>query len=117
MNNESQPTVGADAFLPLVLLALSFGIILVWQLSNVSQQRTAIQQNREQLEAAFNQSTPQHEQLIAQSRAVQGKLETLVTDLLSLAHSGDKDAQEIVDKYKIQQQGAPAPSATPAATK
>lgn len=108
-----------NGFWPIVLLALSWGIVLTWQIVNIAQQRTAVQQSRDQLETNFTQSSPQHEQLIAQSRAVQGKLETLVTDLLNLAKSGDADARAIIEKYKIQQNapaGAAAPAASPAAS-
>ncbi len=123
MNEEYDSTPSAEyvavavnsAFWPLAILSISFAIVLIWQLTNIIEQRSNVKQNRERMENAFTQSAPQNEQLLAQSRAVQGKLQALVTDLLALAHSGDADAKAIVDKYKIQQQ-APAPGAAAAAS-
>ena len=110
----------SDAFLPLVLIALSLILVFIWQLTNLSKQRTNLRASQEQYEAAFRNTIPQLDQQLQQSRAVQAKLESLVTDVLNLAKDGDTDAKAIVDKYKIQQQGTPAAataSPSPAASR
>ena len=101
-NNSS--SCCTSGFIPLTLLAVSLLIVFIWQLSNISSQRTALQnliQNQQQA--------------VQQSRQVQAGLEKLVTDLLDLSQNGDEDAKAIVAKYGIARQGgAPAVSATPA---
>lgn len=112
----SEQSAGTNAFLPIVLLALSLIFIFIWQLTNLSKQRDTVRATQQQLEAAFRNSTPQQEQVIQQSRAVQAKLEALVTDVLALARDGDPDARALVDKYKIQQSAPPATAAPSPAT-
>lgn len=90
-------------FIPLTLLAVSFLILLVWQLSNIYSQRSGLQnliQNQQQA--------------VQQSGQVQAGVKKLANDLLDLAQNGDADAKAIVDKYKISRQGDAASSATPA---
>ena len=96
-----------SAFIPLTLLAVSLLIVFIWQLSNISSQRSGLQnliQNQQQA--------------VQQSHQVQAGLEKIVGDLLDLAQGGDDDAKAIVAKYGIARQGgaqaAPAASATPA---
>lgn len=113
MNEDYQPLPERSAFWPLLLLALSWGIVLLWQLTNITQQRSTVQQSQKQLDSVYQENVPKQEQLLVQSRAVQTKLETLVVDLLRLDHAGDADARTIVEKYKIQQ-NAPAAAASPA---
>jgi len=122
-DTEPQSLLAAGtAFLPLVLLSISFALLLIWQITTISQQRDAFRGALANLEAQFQQSTPQHEQLLAQSRTVQAKLEALVLGVLDLAKSGDADAKAIIEKYKISQQGTPgaagggSPAASPAAS-
>jgi predicted PurR-regulated permease PerM len=102
MSTQDNPSCNKCAFLPLTLLAVSFLIILVWQLTNITSQRSGLQnliQNQQQA--------------VQQSRQVQTGLEKLVNDLLDLAQNGDADAKAIVTKFGIARQ-APAPAATPA---
>lgn len=125
-HNPSYPdTVNAsrgtfDPFWPLALLAASLICLFIYQITMLSEQRETIRTTQDQMETAYRNSGPQQEQLLAQSRAVQAKLESLVNDLLSLAKAGDADAKAIVDKYKISQQApaagaAASPAASPAA--
>src|SRR5438132_2926580 len=106
MNDDmpSEPIVSTtDAFLPLVLLALSLIFVFIAQIVGVSAQRRAVNDARDRLENDFRNSTPQHEQMIAQSRQVQARLQQLANDLLEVAKTGDPDAKAIVEKWKIQQ--------------
>jgi hypothetical protein len=105
---EPQAFPGGDAFLPLVLIALSLILVFIWQLTNISKQRSSLRASQEQYEAAAQNAATQLDQQIPQSRAVQAKLESLVTDVLNLAKEGDADAKAIKEKYKIEQQGAAA---------
>lgn len=102
---------GFHAFWPLVLMAASLISIFAYQLVTLQQQRETLRATQEQMETAYRNSTPQQEQLLAQSKAVQSKLESLVNDLLALANAGDADAKAIVDKYKISAQPAASPAA------
>lgn len=91
--NDSSPR---GAFLPLALLSASLLIILSWQIFLSLQTRTNA---RAQFE--------QRKQLVEQSTKLQGGLETLVNDLLTLAET-DKDAKAVVDKYQIRRNTPPA---------
>ena len=95
--------IGTDAFLPIVLIALSVIFVFIWQLSNASKQRANVRAAQDQLDAAYRNTVPQIDQKMQQSKAVQQKLEALVTDVLKLANEGDPDAQAIKGKYKIEQ--------------
>jgi len=86
-----------SGFIPLTLLAVSLLIVFIWQLSNISSQRVALQN--------LIQS---QQQAVQQSRQVQAGLEKLVNDLLDLSQSGDEDAKAIVTKYGIARQGGTA---------
>ena len=88
-----------DAFLPLTLLAVSFLVLFIWQLMNVSNQRAAIQN-----------TLSRQEEVVKQSQQVQANLEKLVIDVLELRRAGDADAEALVQKYGIQQN---APSQIP----
>ena len=105
-NNSS--SCCSSPFIPLVLLAVSLLIVFVWQLSNISSQRSALQN-----------LVQSQQQTVQQSRQIQAGLEKLVNDLVDLAQSGDDDAKAIVTKYGISRQGGaasvtPSASATPA---
>ncbi len=89
-----------DAFIPLVLLSISFIILLGWQVSVSSTQKNLMENAITRQEPAVNQS-----------QQVQASVTKLVTDLLQAAQT-DAGAKAIVDKYKIQQ-SAPAASPTP----
>jgi uncharacterized protein YigA (DUF484 family) len=88
-----------DGFIPLVILCVSFIVLLGWQVSVASSQRTM-------LENAITRQEPS----VTQSQQIQASVTKLVTDLLQAAQTDDT-AKKIVDKYKIQQN---APAASPA---
>ena len=97
--DASESSQCKGAFLPLVLVAISLALILIFQVSMQLPQRDLlrkfIQQNGKGVE---------------QSLQVQASLQKLVTDLFAAA-SDDKDAQAIIAKYGIQMtgtNGAPA---------
>ena len=98
--SEFRPGFKMDAFIPLVLLSVSIIVLLGWQVSVSSTQKSAI-------ENAITRQTP----AVNQAQQVQGSVSKLVTDLLQAAQT-DEGARAIVAKYKIQQNGA-APSPTP----
>jgi len=89
-----------DAFIPLVLLCVSFIILLGWQVKMSSTQKDLMENTITRQEPAVNQS-----------QQVQASVTKLVTDLLQAAQTDD-GAKAIVTKYKIQQNapaGSPAP--------
>jgi hypothetical protein len=88
-----------DAFVPLVLLSISFIVLLGWQVSNTTAQRTL-------LENAITRQEP----AVTQSHQVQAGLAKLAEDLLQAAQTDDT-AKAIAAKY-IQHNGGAA--ATPA---
>lgn len=85
-----------DSFLPVTLVSLSLCILLGWQIFNALQTRKSWQ-------AQYDQ----RKELVNQSAKVQGGLETMVNDLLTLAET-DKDAKAIVEKYQIRRSTPPA---------
>ena len=105
MSTETDSSCCNSPFVPLTLLAVSLLIVLIWQLSNISTQRSGLQnliQNQQQG--------------VQQSHQVQVGLEKIVNDLLDLAQSGDADAKAIVTKFGIARQGAQAPASSTTAT-
>jgi hypothetical protein len=93
-----------DAFIPIVLLAASFILLLGWQISITNTQRG-------QLDSAITRQTP----LATQSQKVQDGVSKLVSDLLTAAQT-DPGAKAIVDKYQIKSAeaaGAAGASASP----
>jgi len=86
--NASQPAL--NAFLPLVLIAASVFIVLVWQVAQAFEDRSALQNNITRLEAATGPAIE-----------AQKRLESFVMDLLELSKT-NADARKIVAKYKIQ---------------
>src|SRR5690242_5839631 len=100
---EDQPIYGADeahalpdkraarfnGFLPLTLLAVSWIIVLVWQLGLTGQAKGNARTLRDQ-----------QTKLVEQSKAVQAGLERLARDLVEVAKTDD-DAKAIVAKYNI----------------
>ena len=105
--NLSENSAGEQmsSFLPLLLLACSFVLILIFQVSQLLPQRSLLQN-------ALVQNT----QGVQQSKQVQAGLQKLVMDLAAAA-AEDKDAQAIMTKYGIQVSGSPAPAASPAQKK
>lgn len=94
MYDEVPPS---NPFLPILLVAASIALLLVWQVKNISQQRTGLQS------AIFQMQEP-----AKQSQQVQGSLQKLVVGLLDLAQS-DQQAKAVVDKYGIKQNAPAAP--------
>ena len=109
MSNESSPksnirgSVQLDAFIPVVLLALSFIVLLGWQVSNTSTQKGLFEDAIKRQEPAVNQA----------QQMVTG-LTKLATDLLDAAQTDDT-AKAIAAKY-VQKNGTAAPAASPAAS-
>jgi hypothetical protein len=87
-----------DAFIPLVLLSVSFIILLAWQVKMSSTQKEL-----------FENAITRQEPAVNQSQQVQASVTKLVTDLLEAAQTDDT-AKAIVTKYKIQQNAPPAPA-------
>jgi hypothetical protein len=90
-----------DLFVPFVLLAVSFIVLLVWQVKMAGD-------SKKQLEDAITRQEPADNQ----SNQVQAGVSKLLTDLLAAAQTDD-GAKAIVTKYKIQQAGSPAPASSP----
>jgi len=91
-----------DAFIPLVLLSISIIVLLGWQVSNYSTQKT-------QLESLLkNQATA-----VTQSQQAQGAVTKLVSDLAEAAQTDDT-AKAIVNAYA--KYFRTSPPATPAAS-
>jgi hypothetical protein len=100
---EVEPAAGfqMDAFIPLVLLALSFIVYLGWQVSNASTQRG-------QLENLITRQDP----AVNQSKQLQTSLGKLAGDLLQAAQTDDT-ARRIAEKYGIKENGAAPSDAAP----
>ncbi len=99
--------------LPFSLLAISFAVLLIYQIINLNKQHSAMQSTKTQLTTIIEQ----REALVKQSTDLQAKLQALAVDLLALAQTNEK-AKAIVQKYNIQQnapaQAAPAQQPAPA---
>ena len=112
MNSETRPA--PSYLIPFALLAISFAVVLIYQIVNVSKQHKAMQDTKDQ----FAKAIQQREALVKQSGELQAKLQALTVDLLELSKKNEK-AKAIVQKYNIQQAAptaAPAPAAQPAPT-
>ena len=90
-----------SAFVPLLLLSASLASLLIWQMTNLSSQRGALQ-------ATLQRQT----EFVLQSRQVQSNLQKIAVDLIELAKT-DTGAKAVVDKYGIRQQN---PSVIPGGT-
>jgi hypothetical protein len=90
-----------DAFIPLVLLSVGFIVLLGWQVSNTSSQRT-------QLESLITRQEPS----VNQAQQLQASLGKLAGDLLKAAETDDT-AKAIAAKYGIKQNGADGGAGTP----
>jgi len=91
-----------DVFIPLVLLSLSFIVLLGWEVSRASTERS-------QLENAITQRQPQVDQAVH----VQSDVFKLCSDLLQAAQT-DGTAKAIADKFGIKVNGNNAPTVPPA---
>ena len=85
-----------DAFIPLVILAISMIVLLGWQVSMTSSQRTMLENALTRGEAG-----------VTQAQQVRATVQKLATDLLEAAQTDDTAAQ-IVKKYNIKQNGPAA---------
>jgi hypothetical protein len=98
MNSEpNKSSCCQGPFLPVLLIGLSLVLTFAWQIKNISDQHTALQ-NSIQTQTAT----------VDKSKKMQSSLESIAVDLLQLAKDGDSDAKAIVSKYNISQ-AAPAP--------
>ena len=100
-NQQPSTAIGdilSSAFLPLLLLSLSLLSLLIWQLTNLSSQRSNLQ-------ATLQRQT----EYVLQSRQVQSSLQKIAVELIELAKT-DAAAKAVVDKYGIRQQ---SPSGIP----
>ena len=98
--NDMPPETGnsmiqMDAFIPLVILAISIIVLLGWQVNQSSNQRTMLENALTRGEAA-----------VTQAQQVQGTVSKLASDLLEAAQTDDT-AKAIITKYNIKQ-NAPA---------
>jgi hypothetical protein len=91
------------SFFPIILLAVSLLILLVWQVVNVRAQAGNLKATKAQLVETLKQREPQEQQAIQ----LQNQFRALTLDLLELAKT-DPKAQSLIKKYSI----PPAP-ATP----
>src|SRR5436309_2557282 len=91
-------------FTPLVLIALSFIIILAWELYVGTQARTNGLQLRDQ-----------QSKLVDQSKQIQTGLEKIARDLVNVAAT-DPDAKALVTKYNINISNPAPAAASPAAS-
>lgn len=82
--------VPADAFIPVVLIALSLISLLVWQLSIASAQRSVLLA-----------TIARQEETVRNSRKTQANLEKFARDLAEAAKT-DSAARALVQKYGIQ---------------
>lgn len=87
-----------DAFIPLVLLSVSYIVLLGWQVSNSSTQRTLLEN------AIKNQQTA-----LAQAEQIQAGVKKLASDLVDAAQT-DETARAIATKYIKPNNGAPPPA-------
>ena len=111
--NPEYPTTTRPApsyLLPFALLAISFAVLLIYQIINLNKQHSAMQETKQQMTTIIEQ----REALVKQSADLQSKLQAVAVDLLALAQTNEK-AKAIVQKYNIQQNApTPAPAAQPA---
>jgi hypothetical protein len=117
-NDPATPTYTAGSapslHLPFALLTAALAVVMITQTTNTFKLRTSLREGKAQLADAYRNREP----VVKQSAELQAKLQAIILDLLLLSKT-DKDAQDIVTKYNIQQNapagGAAAPEAAPAA--
>lgn len=99
MTNDDQPGLPARGlFIPFILLAASVLMLLVWQIANVTTQRSGLKATKAQLAEAIQKREPQ----VAQSIEIRNRLQALSADLFELSKT-DERALAIVKKYHIEQ--------------
>jgi hypothetical protein len=97
--------------LPFTLLVAAIAVLMTAQAVNTFKAHSALRDGLTKLTKYYQD----REVLVKQSQDLQQKLQTLVLDLLLLAKGGDKDAEQIIAKYHIQQNApAGAPETAPA---
>ena len=112
---ETRSLVG-NIHLLIALLALAFSIFLFAQISSNGQASRTMNWRNETLdrqlasavetEKRFVELIKQREALVQQAQQVQTRYTEMLNDLLKLADT-DKDAQAVVEKYRIQRQETP----------
>ncbi|HSI10649.1 MAG TPA: hypothetical protein VK961_01335 [Chthoniobacter sp.] len=113
--NFNQPAASANSNglslqLPFALLSAAIAVVMVAQTVNTFKAKNSLRDGKVQLTEAYNSRIA----MVKQSKDIQEKLQALILDLLMLSKT-DPDAQQIVSKYNIQQNGAAtAPAAAPA---
>jgi len=104
--SQSQEDRGS---LALILLAASFLVVLVFQMSINLRLKGEQEAMSKQLAEIQEQRTP----LVEQAKKVQSGLQALAEDLLKLAET-DSDAAALIKQFNIQRNDpAPAPSPAP----
>ena len=89
-----------SAFLPLTLVAASLIVVLGWQVSTSSSQRSQLQQGIES-------RTP----VLQQARQTQDGVQKLIVDFIEAAKD-DKEAIAVIAKYNVQIGGKPVVTAS-----
>jgi cell shape-determining protein MreC len=126
--SDEQPTQtlqNLGIHLPVALLAAAFCVFLFSQISNLSQNRSSMRWQSDNLDrqiVALTESeknleglVKQREALVQQSQQVQSRYTEMLNDLLKLAET-DKDAAAVVEKFKVSKQQNAAPQAAEAPT-
>ena len=93
-----------DAFIPIVIIAITLIVLLGWQVSQISTQRTMLENALTRGEAA-----------VTQAQQVQGTVSKLATDLLDASQTDDV-AKQIITKYNIKQTAPTGDTGIPAAS-
>jgi len=96
------PLETRGVFVPFILLAVSMVLFLVWQITNILNQRAGLQTAKAQAEEAIRTREPQ----VAQAVQINNRFEALAIDLLELARTNE-NAQAIVKKHDIQRAAPP----------
>jgi uncharacterized protein YoxC len=109
MNEDTRPA--PSLLVPFAILAISFAVLLIYQIVNVNKQHSTMQETKTQLAQAITQ----RDALVKQSGEVQAKFQAMLTDLLQLAQTNEK-AKAIVQKYNIALNPNAAPTAAAPAT-
>ena len=109
---ETTPVRHLTLHLPLGLLALAVAALLASQIGASHQsailmnwQIETTQKNLEEMQALekqYAEAITNRETTVAQSNELQGKLQTLLTDLMELAKE-DPQAEQIIKKWNVQQ--------------
>lgn len=117
---ENQPSRSLSVHIPVTLLSLAIAIFfasqigaasrtsatITWQLTNLDKGLGELKTAGKQLDDLIVQAKT----VVEQATKVQENYTNLFKEVLTLAKAGDKDAQAVVEKWKIQSNDA-APAA------